>query len=56
MLELTGEVVWCAEEGIPEARIRRGMGIRLVDVSEETGERLESLVVKTIEKRLTRFG
>ena len=44
------------EEGIPEARIRRGMGIRLVDLSEETGERLESLVVKTIEKRLTRFG
>ena len=37
MLELKGEVVWRAEEGVPEARIRRGMGIRLVDVSEETG-------------------
>lgn len=56
MLELSGEVVWCAEEGIPEARIRRGMGIRLTDVSEETGNRLESLVVKTIEERLSRFG
>lgn len=55
MLELEGEVVWCAEEGIPEARIRRGMGIRLVDLSDETGDRLESLVVKTIEKRLSRF-
>lgn len=56
MIELSGEVVWCAEEGIPEARIRRGMGIRLVDLSEETGDRLESLVVKTIEKRLSRFS
>lgn len=56
VLELSGEVVWCAEEGIPEARIRRGMGIRLVDVSEETGDRLESLVVKTIEDRIARFG
>lgn len=56
MLELSGEVVWCAEEGIPELRIRRGMGIRFVDLSEETGDRLESLVVKTIEKRLSHFA
>jgi Tfp pilus assembly protein PilZ len=56
MLELSGEVVWCADEGIPEARIRRGMGIRLVDLSDEAGERLESLVAKTIEKRLSRIG
>jgi hypothetical protein len=56
MLELSGEDVWCAEDGIPEARNRRGMGIRLVDLSEETGDRLESLVVKTIEKRLARFA
>lgn len=53
VLELTGEVVWCNEEGIPEARIQRGMGIRLVDLSEETGARLESLVFKTIAKRLS---
>ena len=56
MLELNGEVVWCAEEGIPEARIRRGMGIRLVDLSEETGDQLESLVLKTIEKRISYFA
>ncbi len=55
MLELTGEVVWRADDGIPEARIRRGMGLRLIDVSEETGDRLESLVAKTIEKRLSQL-
>lgn len=56
MLELSGEVVWCAEQGIPEARISRGMGIRLVDLSEQAGDQLESLVVKTIEKRLSRVS
>lgn len=56
MLELSGEVVWRADNGIPEAGIRRGMGIRLVDMSDETGNQLESLVAKTIEKRLSRFG
>jgi hypothetical protein len=32
------------------------MGIRLIDLSDETGDRLEALVAKTIEKRLSRIG
>ena len=55
VFELDAEVVWCAERGIPEARIRRGMGVRFVDVADETRERLGALVVHTIEKRLARL-
>ncbi len=55
VFELNAEVLWCAEEGVPEARIRRGMGVHFVDVADETRERLGSLVVNTIEKRLARL-
>ena len=55
VFELNAEVVWCAEEGIAETSIRRGMGIRFVDVADETRERLGLLVVHTIEKRLARL-
>jgi len=56
VLELDGEVIWCAERGVPEARVHRGMGVRFLDVSDETRTRLESLVVKTIERRLSGLG
>lgn len=52
VLELRGEVIWCAEKGVPEARIQRGMGVRFLDVTEDTRERLEHLVVTAIERRL----
>lgn len=55
VFELNAEVVWFAKEGIAEARVRRGMGVRFVDVADETRERLGALVVHTIEKRLARL-
>lgn len=56
VLELDGEVIWCAERGVPEARVHRGMGVRFVDVSDDTRKRLESFVVRTIERRLSSLG
>jgi len=55
VFELNAEVVWFAKEGIAEARVRRGIGVRFVDVADEMRERLGALVVHTIEKRLARL-
>lgn len=56
MLELQGEVIWCAKAGIPELRIRRGIGVQFLDVSEETEDKLASLVINTIERRISELG
>ncbi|HSF16886.1 MAG TPA: PilZ domain-containing protein [Vicinamibacteria bacterium] len=56
MLELQGEVIWCAKTGIPELRIRRGIGVRFIGVSGETEKKLSSLVFHTIERRISELG
>ena len=52
VLELSGEVVWCAG-GHGSKPLARGMGVRFVELTDGAGERLESLVVQTIETRLS---
>ncbi len=53
VLESRGEVIWCTKRGIPEAALPRGMGVRFVDVTAETSERLESLIAGSIETQLS---
>ena len=53
VLESRGEVIWCTKRGIPEAALPRGMGVRFVDVTAETAERLESLIAGSIETQLS---
>ena len=53
VLESRGEVIWCTKRGIPEAALPRGMGVRFVDVTAETSERLDSLIAESIETQLS---
>lgn len=53
VLESKGEVIWCTKRGVPEATLPRGMGLRFVDVTPETKERLESLMAGSIETQLS---
>ena len=53
VMELTGEVTWRTERGVPEADLPRGMGFRFLDLSNDVREKLDSVVLGTIEKQLS---
>jgi Tfp pilus assembly protein PilZ len=55
VLELKGEVSWRSEAGVKEVGLPRGMGIHFLDTSPELMERLDALVVETLERQLARF-
>jgi hypothetical protein len=55
VLELTGEVTWCVEKEFPQAELPRGMGLRFLDIPDETRHKLDFLVVAAIEKQLARL-
>jgi len=52
ILELEGEVTWLAASGASEASLPRGMGLHFLDVPERLRERLDSLVLGILERRL----
>jgi len=52
VLELKGEVTWRVEKEFPQVDLPRGMGLRFLDVPEETRRKLDFLVVGVIEKQL----
>jgi uncharacterized protein (TIGR02266 family) len=55
LFEVKGEVAWVTKHGVPELDLPRGMGIRLVDSSKDAVDKLDSYVVETIARQLSRL-
>ena len=53
LLEIRCEVAWAAEEGISEAGLPRGMGIRFVGLPKNIERKLDTLVLEILEKQLS---
>ena len=53
VLELNGEVTWRTERGVSEADLTRGMGLRFLNLSETIQEKLDTFVLRTIERQIS---
>ncbi|MGH9460154.1 MAG: PilZ domain-containing protein [Vicinamibacteria bacterium] len=53
LLEAKGVVAWSSKQGVPEADLPRGMGVRFVDFPREAQEKVDAYVVETIARRLS---
>lgn len=55
LFEVKGDVAWLTKNGVPELDLPRGMGVQLVDSSKNAVDKLDSYVVETIAKKLSRL-
>lgn len=55
LFEVKGDVAWLTKHGVPELDLPRGMGVQLVDSSKNAVDKLDSYVVETIAKKLSRL-
>jgi len=55
LFEVEGEVAWVTKNGVAELDLPRGMGIHFVDPQPNVVEKLDSYVVETIARHLSRL-
>jgi Tfp pilus assembly protein PilZ len=55
LFEVQGEVAWLTKNGVPELGLPRGMGVHLVHPSRDAVDKLDSYVVETIARQLSRL-
>lgn len=55
LLEVKSDVAWLTKHGVPELDLPRGMGVHLVDSSKNVLDKLDSYVVETIAKQLSKL-
>ncbi len=55
VLEIDSEVMWLTKRGIPEIELPRGMGVQFTKYPTKAQEKLDSFVVETIARKLSRL-
>ncbi|HEX9725084.1 MAG TPA: PilZ domain-containing protein [Vicinamibacteria bacterium] len=55
LFEVQGEVAWLTKHGVAELDLPRGMGIHFVDPPQSVVEKLDSYVVESIARHLSRL-
>jgi uncharacterized protein (TIGR02266 family) len=55
LLEIRGDIVWLTKHGVPEIDLPRGMGVQFTEFPTSAQQKLDSYVVETIAKKLSRL-
>jgi len=55
VLEIDSEVMWLTMRGIPEIELPRGMGVQFTKYPTKAQEKLDSFIVETIARKLSRL-